>query len=354
MSRMNLTLWNTGSISAARICRTSGKLVIVVTVALVVLFLAGCASAEESAAPLAAADAPEAATAPEIIPSSTSTNEPSAMAVPTKTPSATATTAATSSQTPAPLRTARDTRTPTASPTVTLTPLPTVPPGEREALIRGLIESNADCAFRCWWGAVPGQTKWSEHARFLATFAEEISWNTNQYAANFLRQPAPEVGGDSRPFYDVSGYYHVSDDIITSVYSNDPFTSHYDIAEVLVRHGVPDEIGVFPTGAFYEQPRLELEIWYDDGFRYFYRLYNVTRAGEYATACENGLQDHQVWLLEPSSPWIGLEEGDLRIEEILDMTPAAFHAQFSGTTEPVCLTLPIKSWWDWEYWPEGE
>jgi hypothetical protein len=34
----------------------------------------------------------------------------------------------------------------------------------------------------------------------------------------------------------VTSYFHVTDDVITSVYTDDPFTNNYDIEEVLDRH----------------------------------------------------------------------------------------------------------------------
>ena len=90
--------------------------------------------------------------------------------------------------------TIKPTATPTTEPTVTspintmpvsinlidipplLTPVSTLSASEVEATLLGLYEakSNIDCRLPCWWGFIPGQTKWEEVEQTLTLLGSEI------------------------------------------------------------------------------------------------------------------------------------------------------------------------------------
>lgn len=69
------------------------------------------------------------------------------------------------------------TETPLPPPTqhYTVTPLPTLPPGEALEKITELLETNGGCKLPCWWGITPGETTWETAQQNLAPLAEEIN-----------------------------------------------------------------------------------------------------------------------------------------------------------------------------------
>lgn len=69
------------------------------------------------------------------------------------------------------------TETPLSTPTQhhTVTPLPTLPPGEALEKITELLETNGGCKLPCWWGITPGETSWEMAQQKLAPVAEEVN-----------------------------------------------------------------------------------------------------------------------------------------------------------------------------------
>ena len=310
------------------------------------IMLAGCTLTDGPSTPAAAT--PTTTKMLEETPSPPPTSLPSSTSAPTlmRTQTATATAVA---HTPGPTTTVTHSPTKTPPPTTTATwtptPLPTIPPEQREAFIRQLIESNANCEFMCWWGVVPGKTKWSEHVRFLETFADDIDIDRN-HAAMFQVHPTPENTINAPLFYDIFTTHGVSDDVITWIHTGDKYTTHYTIPQVLTRHGPPDEIGVVFAAA---ELRLELEFIYNEGIEVFYRSKEVIRENDQAVGCFDE-EFPQIGLYEPDHPYIGMSKGDLPIEEALGITPDQFHARYHDATEPICLSAPIERW-PMDFWP---
>lgn len=55
----------------------------------------------------------------------------------------------------------------TSSATSTTTPLPTLTKEDSQKMILDLINNNGGCRLPCWWGIIPGKTRWSEAETFL-------------------------------------------------------------------------------------------------------------------------------------------------------------------------------------------
>lgn len=71
--------------------------------------------------------------------------------------------------------------TPTFTPTTTFTPtpiptdLPTLSPEEAQATVLRLLSQSDTCKLPCWWGVIPGKTRWEEVYPFFKQFASKIT-----------------------------------------------------------------------------------------------------------------------------------------------------------------------------------
>jgi hypothetical protein len=63
---------------------------------------------------------------------------------------------------------------PTLAPTATFVPVPTLEFDDQAEAIGYLFDTNYSCEFPCWWGIVPGETKWQTVEDFLRPMAIEI------------------------------------------------------------------------------------------------------------------------------------------------------------------------------------
>lgn len=53
----------------------------------------------------------------------------------------------------------------------TSTWLPPLSPTEANAFALGMLETNGECELPCWWGIVPGSSRWEQTVPYIRTFA---------------------------------------------------------------------------------------------------------------------------------------------------------------------------------------
>ena len=68
---------------------------------------------------------------------------------------------------------------PTLAPTATVVPVPALEIDDQAEAIGYLFDSNYGCALPCWWGIVPGETKWQAVEDFLGPLAIEVEHQEN-------------------------------------------------------------------------------------------------------------------------------------------------------------------------------
>jgi hypothetical protein len=128
---------------------------------------------------------------------------------------------------------------PSPSISPTLTPAATLTAGERQALVKELLQTNGGCELPCWWGVVPGQTDWQ-------TVREQFI----QYGGFIFQIPHPERHFDYRvrnnfaPREEIVRFIHVEGRVFVGA-TSEQFAQdwrRYSLSQILMRFGEPSQV----------------------------------------------------------------------------------------------------------------
>lgn len=272
---------------------------------------------------------------------------------------------------PTPVPSATFTPTPTDTPTATPTPLPTAtatppaiptPPGaDVLEQVLWLYETNNGCQLPCWWGIVPGETKWDVAAQLLELFDSNISFASNPGLINYSPEiPLPPNVFDSAsttPIYSVrNGVVH---GILTHVAMSDKtapgYLSAYILSTFLATYGQPTEIRLFTYRAPFEGnelPFFVLLIYPEQGIIAMYDD-NGQRLGDVVQGCpqKNVTSLLKLWASDSDLTVEQIIEGssalrrDYRsLEEATGMDVATFYETFRQPENTTCLETPADLW----------
>ena len=271
----------------------------------------------------------------------------------------------TRTQTLAPINPPTVTPSPTLLPTKTITPWPTLSPDEAANKVITLFtdNQNPNCLLPCWWGAIPGETRWLDIEPFLKSFASRIYYSSRgaSFSAEVI-MPLPtsyaiiNVASDYHAFYGWDGI-----GIIYGIYIDPINISGYDPRMMVTLYGIPDEVwlhatGSTPTGVL---PFQLIMVYQERGISFRYYV-EATTNGETLTACfEPGVEIERPELF-PAGPRIYLwVPGEYKtIEEIspipwetyfpleskTDLTVQSFYDRFMNPDEPPCIDTPADLW----------
>lgn len=253
--------------------------------------------------------------------------------------------------TPTPSPTASETPSTTPTPfltsTPTATPRPTLAPTQASALVIDLYQHNANCKLPCWWGVVPGKTKWLDAQAFFETFALKIVYGT--YKPNIVEAavfvPVPPSIWPGSP----QNYFDISDEKVVTIQTEFLDVPAYRMAQIFQTYGVPDQIWIdprrlqFPIALFY--PRLGI-----------LAVYNaLTSPGGETIAWCNKFQNYTtLYLWAPTEPITfaqAINDTDFGpsntyrpLSETTKLDTKSFFATFSNPNNQTCLETPAALW----------
>jgi hypothetical protein len=254
-------------------------------------------------------------------------------------------------------RTAIPTRTPTVSPT--WTPLPTLPKEEAQVVLQELYTNNAGCRLPCWWGIVPGETRWVDAKVKLEPLAVDF-YSVAPMASHTSFQVA--VQSDSNHWHPDprEQIYHVKDGLIYAI-DLDVFNlrPYGELRPMVQLYGSPDEIWVHASA--FEAPAppkifFELFLFYrEQGMleRYEDALESIIE-GE-ITSCPQTIYGSSLFLWEPSEDLPFLERLDqftsgfvgrkyLPLEEATGVSVQEYVRELVQDEEPPCLRTRVDLW----------
>ncbi len=264
--------------------------------------------------------------------------------------------------------TSRPTRirdTSTAIPSPTWTPLATLSSDEAEQFISNLLESNRGCKLPCWWGIVPGQTRWDEAEQFFSTFATEIGQGQegfeqeddgyHHYTNYSMYYTIPGQPTDGRTLYDVR------DGVIVfiSVDSTGNEIS-YQLHRLLSSYGQPQSVYIltYPNVPFDILPFRILVHYPDQGIYAIYE-YPAENDGTTISSCPNS-SGPSLYLDSPNQPYekyltpfedsakrlMGVNEGDplVNLQTATQMDVETFYETFKDPKTDMCLKTPANLW----------
>jgi hypothetical protein len=260
--------------------------------------------------------------------------------------------------TPRPTATSTPTRTVTALPTTPspLTPLPTLPPDQAEALVQELLENNAGCQLPCWWGFVPGQTEWQKARQFLDQVAVEIYVSSPNQPLFFANVLIP-VSEGIYPVYRTHTYT-VQNGIIEVIEVQQGAVPGYDLSAFLKTHGVPTEIRL----RTYSQARegdlqFDVVLFYpEQGILARYAT-QAQAIGSHIRGCPQQepaailalwSPERELTFSESSSQTIDIRNEDWwpyrPLQEVTQMDVATFYQVFQSSDNADCLETPADLW----------
>lgn len=240
-------------------------------------------------------------------------------------------------------------------PTITPTTMPTLTPGEKDALVLDLFMTNAGCELPCWWGFMPGETEWAQARSFLQTFADRINESPGSPTLQGLDvYISPSVNEESNP---LRHFYLVRDGIIELIDVNIPKDIlMYQLSNVLNTYGKPSVIFL----------RTGNQIWFGSlpfSVNLYYPQYSLlfNYSGGGATVEENNVHicfkdaniGLAVWSPEKDLNYTEAAEAtlsmrpsqyDLPLEEATGMTVTSFYETFKNSENEACLETPAELW----------
>jgi len=132
---------------------------------------------------------------------------------------------------------------------------PTLTADQARSEVLDLLEHNNGCALPCFWGIIPGETKWSEKREFLRSISSQYSNDSDEINSEFffadLYFPANDIQGP----WDLKLEMGIHKDLIRTISVSDFDVPSYNLREFLLSNGKPDEIWVFTNSqGFVDSP----------------------------------------------------------------------------------------------------
>ncbi len=244
----------------------------------------------------------------------------------------------------------------TPLPTSTTPPSPTLSPTEIDAIIFDLYENNGGCLFPCFWGFIPGQTKWETVEKFVTPFAYHVDFASSESSDAGLDVAEVNVVLSQVSSVSESQLYGVKNGIITALEAHLLPVADNTIPAILDTYGQPSEIWLLTASAPMDD---------DLGFRLilFYAQYHFMLKyngdGEIidgkVRSCFSGKESLRliVWSPEEELTFVETEHGlheprpiiyDLPLEEATGISVQTFYETFKNGSEPICLETPTVLW----------
>jgi hypothetical protein len=273
------------------------------------------------------------------------------------------------------------TQTPTVTPTITITPLvdqsvpvitespltpthqpdptwtlpATLPIQDAASKVNELLQTNGTCRLPCWWGIVPGQTKWEDARSMLFPLAKSFD-DSYSKAGEFFPGLLVYYSADGDRFFEQD--YTVRDGIVQEIKIKLPGVSPFSNPKgILDEYGVPDEIYVggeyepevvnwqsFWIFFYYSKQRIFVE--YDQGME------PIQPPSSSLSICFSDVyySELHVWGPEYSFDqnlnFIFEQHGNSHkpLEKVTSLTIAEFHTLFTDLSQAPCFETPAKNW----------
>lgn len=134
-------------------------------------------------------------------------------------------------------------------PTSTTTPSPTLSPSEIDAIIFDLYENNGGCLFPCFWGFIPGQTKWKTVEEFVTPIADHVDSEPSESTEGGLGVAEVNVILSQVSSVPESQLYGVKNGIIIALEAHLLPVANNTIPAILDTYGQPSEIWLLTASA---------------------------------------------------------------------------------------------------------
>jgi hypothetical protein len=240
----------------------------------------------------------------------------------------------------------------------TLTPSPRLPQTAAHERIKALFETNGSCRFPCWWGIVPGQTRWQDAHALLSPLLEGYteSWISDDFVTDGYYSDSPGEFSIYEPANDTP---QVGNLLIEGVRTE--YLSKLKLSSILQAYGRPEEIYIrsprYEFNNFSCLGEFELFLYYPAqqfAVRYRYPSYPVDQPVEVCDLDQPALSEFYLW--EPShhpsfeqasdeAGWFAGPATTRAIEDATEWSIEAFYTAFeSQRGSAACFHAPAFDW----------
>lgn len=242
--------------------------------------------------------------------------------------------------------------------------MPTLSPGDSQALVRKLLEENGGCYLPCWWGLTPGQSDWDTAKQFLETFVLEIE---KRWEETIIKDGAPviQAGYDGR--YEIESgvesnfYILVENGVIEEIiFGGLGSQKNFRLHQLLADYGSPDEMYIKTyrytnTG---DPPPFSFILYYRE--KHFWADFKLEGeiAGDNIRACPQSSNPRiglgspaREWVLDDLFPYIfgppvpnAPEYRPLTLKEATGLELSTFTSIFKDPINQNCLETSADLW----------
>ena len=208
---------------------------------------------------------------------------------------------------------------PSLTPTSTTEPIPTLSTLEKSNEVRILQEKNGDCDFPCWWGVMPGSTKWEAVVeRLLPIASKDIIFIVGKERMHYLEFPSPSNTV-------VASIFLQGDEVIDVIRTS----WEYTIIDILRDYGKPKEIWISSDGLVPGPSMFRIVLFYPQKgimVAYIGKSKVIIRNGiEYIQICAKDFNSSGLlWLWSPDTK---MQHEELPIENLTGKPPASLKFQ---------------------------
>jgi hypothetical protein len=253
-------------------------------------------------------------------------------------------------------RTAIPTRTPTVSPT--WTPLPSLPKEEAQVILQELYTNNAGCRLPCWWGIVPGETRWVDAKVKLEPLAVDF-YSIAPMASHTSFHVAVQPESDHYHTDPREQIYHVKYGLIDTIELDILSLWPYGDLRTMARlYGSPVEIWIHAGATEAEEPGFffDMYLFYrEQGLLASFADFSANILDGEITGCPQTIYGSSLFLWEPSEDLPFLERLDqftsgfvgrkyLPLEEATGVSVQEYVRELVQEEEPPCLGTRVDLW----------
>ena len=236
--------------------------------------------------------------------------------------------------------------------------VPTLSPTEVKLLVDDLLINNRGCELPCWWGIVPGETKWRDAEHFLVSFSLLGQGETGMIVQNgesvILTSFTSYYPIDSE---DGTGYaiYSINNDVIQAIHMKETgYGSAFSLQQMFLNYGKPKEIKLSAHSVSLSDylPFRLLLAYPEQGILALFD-YKGKLEQEQIRACPGNLGP-ELWLYSPTEPPdlinriepLGPDPVNplQPIELVSDWTVDTFYTEFKQDIVGLCFDTPVQEW----------
>lgn len=244
---------------------------------------------------------------------------------------------------------------PTVGPT--LTPLPTLNTRDAHNIVMSLLTENAGCSIPCWWGIVPGETRWDVARQSLSQFASVWAGGSGNRLGldgqvHFVESWSARYAVPGETSTGITNF-GIRDGVVQSIHVG-PIGTHlrYRLSQLLVQMGEPDTVRVWGDqigdGTW---PFSVLIYFSDEGVLAEFDL-RPKETESYLFGCVTHFARPSLHLVDPAGPYHVADPellGDsidkaLPLSDATGVDVAEFYQTYKSDEAEFCLRTPTVLW----------